>query len=148
VKTVADLLVAGNVKCEIPEDMLRTLWWKFMVNVGINTLSSILRAPYAAFQREGEARALLRDGMREVISVAQAKGIALNEADIPAFLTLLDKLSPVGKTSMLQDVEAGRKTEIGMLSGRLCALGRELGVPTPINDLYFRMIRAQEQLKA
>jgi 2-dehydropantoate 2-reductase len=148
VKAVADLLGTGGVTYEIPEDMLRTLWWKFMVNVGINTLSSILRAPYAAFQHEGEARSLLRDGMREVISVARAKGIALEESDIPAFLALLDKLSPVGKTSMLQDVEAGRKTEIDMLSGRLCAIGRETGVPTPINDVYLRIIRALEPADA
>ena len=53
-----------------------------------------------------------------------------------------------GKPSTLQDIEAGRPTEVEMFSGILCRLGRRLGVPTPVNDLFYHMIRVLEQKNA
>ncbi|MEJ0062292.1 MAG: 2-dehydropantoate 2-reductase [Alphaproteobacteria bacterium] len=142
---VRGLFSEAGIAHEVPEDMIKTIWWKFMVNVGINPLSAILRAPYGVFQRPGEARTLMLDGMREVVGIARAKGIPLDDANIDEWCRLLDGISsPTGKTSMYQDVEAGRETEIGMLSGKVQALGRESNIPTPINDMYLRLIRCLE----
>lgn len=135
-----------GVPYSVPEDIMRELWWKFMLNVGINQVSAILRAPYGAFTHEGEARELMISASREVISIAQKIGINLTENDIQDYLRVIATLSPEGKTSMFQDVEAGRKTEVEIFSGTVTKLGREYGVPTPVNDVLFRVIRAMEQL--
>lgn len=83
---------------------------------------------------------------REVIAIAQKADINLTENDINNYLKVIATLSPEGKTSMFQDVEAGRKTEVEIFSGTVIELGRKYGVPTPVNDVLFRIIRAIEQL--
>jgi 2-dehydropantoate 2-reductase len=134
------------VPYSVPEDIMRELWWKFMLNVGINQVSAVLRAPYGAFTREGEARELMISASREVISIARKAEINLSEKDIQDYLKVIAKLSPEGKTSMFQDVEAGRKTEVEIFSGTVIELGRKYGVPTPVNDVLYRLIRAIEQM--
>ena len=129
----------------VPENIMRELWWKFMLNVGINQVSAILRAPYGRFARKGYAQELMTDASREVIKIAQKAGIDLSEDDIQKYIEIISTLSPEGKTSMFQDVEAGRKTEVEIFSSTVCELGRKYGVPTPVNDLLFRFIRAIEE---
>ncbi len=129
----------------VPEDIMRELWWKFMLNVGINQVSAVLRAPYGRFARPGYTRDLMADASREVIKIAQKAGIELSEDDIAKSIEIISTLSPDGKTSMFQDVEAGRKTEVEIFSGAVRELGKKYNVPTPVNDMLFRLIRAIEE---
>jgi 2-dehydropantoate 2-reductase len=121
------------------------MWFKFMINVGINQASAVLRGNYGVFQKSREARDLMEAAMREVVAVAQKLKVNLCAGDIEKFYPVLDSLSPDGKTSMLQDVEAGRKTEVEMLAGKLVELGEQYGVPTPVNRELFRKIREIEK---
>jgi 2-dehydropantoate 2-reductase len=134
----------AGIVYETPPDMIRILWWKFMINVGINQASAVLRAPYAEFQTGGEARDLMEAAMREVVRLAGKAGVDLSEEDIRGFDPYLFRLNPQGKTSMLQDVEAGRKTEVEMFAGRVIELGRRYQVPTPVNQRLFDQIKAIE----
>ena len=134
-----------GVPCQIPGNMLRELWWKFMMNVGINQTSAVLRAPYGVFQKVGEARELMEMACRQVIRLSEKTGINLMEEDINSYLKIINTLSPLGKTSMLQDVEASRKTEVEIFSGTVIELGRKYGVETPVNEVLWRMIRTLEQ---
>jgi 2-dehydropantoate 2-reductase len=129
---------------ETPPDMIRILWWKFMVNVGINQASIVLRAPYSVFQTSLEARNLMESAMREVIMLSEKAGVNLSGEDIEKFQSVLHRLSPQGKTSMLQDIEAGRKTEVEMFAGKVIELGKKLDVPTPINKKLFDEIKRIE----
>ena len=83
--------------------------------------------------------------MREVISLAKVSGINLTEQDIPDWYRFLNTLSPHGKTSMLQDIEAGRKTEVEIFSGKVVELGKKYGVPTPVNQTVLNIIRIGTQ---
>lgn len=145
VAAVKALFEKAKIPYSIPQDMIRELWWKFMVNVGINQTSAILKAPYGVFQNIKEAKELMEMASREVIQLSEKAGINLNEDDINAFIKVLNTLSPDGKTSMLQDVEAGRKTEVEIFAGTVIDLGRKYGVETPVNEMLFRMIRTLEQ---
>jgi len=144
VKKIKELFERTGINYVIPDDMIRTLWWKFMINVGINHVSASLCAPYSRFQVPGEARSLMDSAMREVMTIAQRQGIDINEKDIKNWYDVLSRLSPDGKTSMLQDVEAGRKTEVEMFAGKVIQLGRRFGIPTPVNDALFQKISALE----
>ncbi len=146
VELVKDLFDRTHVPYEIPEDMLRELWWKFMLNVGINQTSAILRASYGTFMAVGEARELMAMASREVIQLSRQAGINLREEDIDGAVQIIKTLSPEGKTSMLQDVEAGRKTEVEIFAGTVIEMGRKYGVDTPVNQVLFRMIRTLEQM--
>jgi len=134
----------AGIPHEVPEDMSRAMWWKFMINVGINQASAVLRAPYGVFQSSSDARALMKALMQEVISLAQAVNIRLTQNDLDEWLSILSGLSPSGKTSMLQDVEAGRKTEVEIFAGKVVAMGEEVHVPTPVNETVFHIIKVIE----
>ena len=144
---VQKLFERAGIVYETPPDMIRTLWWKFLVNVGINQASAVLRATYGVFQTSPEARGLMESAMREVIEIAKGAGVDLSERDITEFYKVLATLGPNGKTSMLQDVEAGRKTEVDMLAGTVIALGNQYGIATPVNQRLYDAIRAVETVK-
>ncbi|MFO7884913.1 MAG: ketopantoate reductase family protein [Desulfobacteraceae bacterium] len=135
----------AGIVYETPEDMLRIMWWKFMINVGMNQASAVMRAPYGVFQTSPDARGLMESLMNEVINVAQAVNVNLTGKDIKDWYQFLDTLAPQGKTSMLQDIEAGRKTEIEIFGEKVVALGRENHIPTPVNQAVSQIIRVLEQ---
>ncbi|MGM0425166.1 MAG: ketopantoate reductase family protein, partial [Thermodesulfobacteriota bacterium] len=145
VKRVQEIFQAANIDFKIPEDMIRVMWWKYMINVGANQVSAVVRAPFSIFQKSPQARELMQEAMQEVIAVARAKGIQLGTDDIQSWLQILDTLDPEGKTSMCQDVLAGRKTEVEMFAGILLQMGQDLQVPTPLNRYLFQCLRAIEQ---
>ena len=117
-----------------------------MINVGINQTSAVLKAPYGIFQKVPSAYSWVEDTMREVVTISQKAGTGLTEEDVKIFWPILNNLSPNGKTSMLQDVEAGRKTEVDYFAGKVRELGKKYNVPTPINDQLYRTIHIIEDL--
>ncbi len=143
VAAVDALLSEAGLPHDVPVDMRHQLWWKFMINVGVNQVSAVLGAPYRAFQFEGSpARAAMVAAQREVIAVANAEGIALGEADLDAWLAVLAAVGPDNYTSMAQDALAGRPTEVDIFGGRVCELGGAHGIPTPVNEVLVQLISA------
>jgi len=65
---------------------------------------------------------------------------------VEKFWPIINNLSPKGKTSMLQDVEAGRKTEVEYFAGKVCELGEKYHVPTPVNNQLYKIIRINEEM--
>ena len=147
VLAVADVFKRAELEHIVSKNILRSLWWKFMLNTGINQASAVLGGNYSIFQHVEEARVLMNALMKEVIVLSQQTGIFLNEKDIENWYKVLDGLGPQNKTSMLQDVEAGRKTEVDMFSGVVCELGKKYGVNTPVNETIFNVIKAMEKIK-
>jgi 2-dehydropantoate 2-reductase len=125
--------------------MIRMLWWKFMINVGINQASAVMRANYGVFQTSLDAQELMSVLMREVIVLAQHAGVNLKEQDLHDWYPVLKSLSPNGKTSMFQDIEAGRKTEVDVFAGKVVDLGESYGISTPVNRTLFSIIRVLER---
>ncbi|HBF35970.1 MAG TPA: 2-dehydropantoate 2-reductase [Firmicutes bacterium] len=144
VKAIQELFDRTQIPYSIPEDMQRELWWKYMMNVGINQTSAVLGAPYGVFQKIGEARELMEMASMEVITLAEKRGINLTKEDIQRYVAVINTLAPDGKTSMLQDIEAGRKTEVEIFSGTIIELGLQFGIETPVNQILYRMIRTLE----
>ena len=143
-----EALNRASIPNEVPTDIMRMMWWKFMINVGINQASAVLRAPYGIFQISLDAKALMRSLMQEVIAVAQKIDIDLTLKDLNAWDKVLSTLSPMGKTSMLQDIEAGRKTEVEIFGGKVVAMGAKYQVMTPVNETILRIIKVIESNKA
>jgi len=144
VQAVKELFDRAGIVSEVPGDMIRVLWRKFMINVGVNQISAVLRAPYGVFVKVKEAGELMEAAMREAMAIADKAGVDLREQDIQDWYSVMANLSPNGKTSMLQDIEDRRKTEVEMFAGRVMELGRRYGVLTPVNDLVFKIIKVLE----
>lgn len=145
IKLLKGILTRAHFSYELPKDIIHFMWWKFMVNVGVNTVSAVLRMPYGAMQQSKHARKLMEQAMQEVVAVARKVGVVLSQQDIQNWYDIFEGLGEQSKTSTLQDIEAGRKTEIDLFSGKVCSLGEKHGVPTPLNDILWRMINALEE---
>lgn len=135
----------AGIVYETPEDMIRMMWWKFMVNVGVNQASAVMRAPFGVFQKSPEAQGLMEALMKEVTALTDVMDVNLTNRDIEEWYPFLNVLSPQGKTSMLQDIEAGRKTEVEIFGEKVVELGKAHGVPTPVNQTLLQIIRVLEQ---
>jgi 2-dehydropantoate 2-reductase len=140
VLAVKDLFEKAGIPYEIPDDIWHTIWAKFMFNIGINQTSAVLRAPYKYFQEIPELHQWMEQAMYEVVEISKSIGVHLTEEDVHHYRPILMNLSPDGKTSMLQDVEANRKTEVEYFAGKVCELGRKYHIPTPVNDQLYKMI--------
>ncbi len=145
VRAIQALFDHAGIDHQTPDDMIRIMWWKFMINVGINQASALLSAPYGVFQKSKHAQQIMESAMREVLIVANAAGVNLVEKDIQEWYSFMNTLDPRGKTSMLQDIEAGRRTEVDIFAGKMIELGKIYSIPTPINEVLFHAIKVLEQ---
>ena len=129
----------------IDPDMIKGIWFKFMCNVGENLTCALLGIPFGAFQRSSHANAIRKQAMREVMQIAVKQGIDLSEEDMEKQEETLRGLPFLNKPSTLQDLEAGKKTEIAMFAGTVMEYGNRLGVATPVNELLYHGICVLEE---
>lgn len=134
----------AGLECREQDDIEAALWEKLLVNVGINPLTALLRVPNGALPKLPEAWDLALAAAAEALAVARAAGINLT-VDPEARLRQVCVATAANRSSMLQDVLAGRETEIEALNGQVSARGQALGVPTPMNDFLTRLLRALAQ---
>ena len=145
VLAVKELFDACGIRYLIEPDMIHALWYKYMANVGENMTCAVLGIPFGEFRTNNEANWLREAAMREVQAIAKAKGVDLTEEDFRRQGETVKRLRPGNKPSTLQDLERGRRTEVDLFAGNVVRMGRELGIPTPVNEVYYHAIRALEQ---
>ena len=137
---VQELLDRAQLQWETPANMTHELWWKFMVNVGINQASALLRAPYGAFVAAGSPKSLMDNLINEVVVLSGHAGVNLGATDLDRWRAVLAGQLPSGKTSMLQDIEARRPTEVEIFAGRVLRMGRQYNVATPYNQCAYDIL--------
>ena len=145
VMDIAALFDKAGQRYVIPDDILHEKWWKFMLNTCFNTLSAILEADYAAISENTDFIRAVRVIAREVQNVAKAEGIELKQEDTEEIIKRVTSLRDHGKTSMLQDVLAGRETENRYFAGAVSRLGRKHSIPTPISDFIAILLEAKRK---
>ncbi|MGM9926472.1 MAG: ketopantoate reductase family protein [Bacillus sp. (in: firmicutes)] len=143
-KAVATFFEQVQLPYELDTNMYRRQWGKFMLNVGVNQTVAVYKSNYGEVQREGKARDTMIAAMREVIALSEREGVQLTEEDLCYWLTVLGTLSPNGKPSMAQDVEACRFSEVGLFAGTVIELGKKYHVSTPVNQELYERIREME----
>lgn len=146
VEETRDILLNAGIRVQVCPDMMRAIWKKWMLNVGVNQVSAVTRAPYGKITNLESNHILFHEAMMEVVALAKAAHVDLTEQDALEFETMIRTFSPYGKTSMLQDVEGKRKTEVDYFSGTVIEFGRKYGVPTPVNHVLYYLIKSIEQL--
>lgn len=123
VQQVKELFDRCGLCYRIEPDMVRSIWFKYMCNIGENMTCALLHVPFGAFRNNEDANWIRKTAMREVIALAQAQGIALGEDDIAAQEITLARIPAENKPSTLQDLEAGRRTEIELFAGTVVRMG-------------------------
>ena len=129
-----------GINYEIPDDIIRSMWLKFMLNVSSNQTTALMRLTFGDMLNNKKCMEFVVNVMKEVQTIALAEGVQNTEIMIDDALEALNMMCPEGKTSMLQDVEAGRKTEVDMFAGVMIELGKKHNIPTPYNKVLKELI--------
>ena len=140
-RMVADMLAGAGLNALTSSDIRADIWRKLCVNISSNPFAALTRLT----SREGAAIPGLDDlcvrAIDETLAVAAAMGRDLRgEIDPEAIVRPAGGRSP-GRSSMLQDVDAGRALEVDAIVGQVCAFGRAAGVPTPTLDVVLPLLR-------
>lgn len=125
-------------------DIAADLWGKFLLAAPVSGIGAMTGMSIGAFRKDPETRALLEAGIDEVVSVGRARGIDFGADAVARALRFVDTLPADGTSSMHRDFEAGRRTELDVLSGMVSAMGAELSIPTPTHDLITRSLLPRE----
>ena len=136
---------ATAITYQTPEDILHSLWGKFMLNVGVNQTCMAFEANYGQVLVPGKPRDTMLAAMGEVMALANVEGIELGQADIDMYMDILATLSPEGMPSMRQDALGRRYSEVEMFSATVIALAKGHGIATPTNQFLYDRIKAMEQ---
>lgn len=143
VQAVLDLFSGTGLHYRATDCILEEIWSKFRLNVCNNLPQAILGAGVGCYRDSVHMKAI-SDGLRaELMAIAEAKGIDISKADVSSGRG--SAVPPTARYSTLQDLDAGRHTEIDMFSGALIRMGKELGIPTPYNEFTYHMIKALEE---
>lgn len=138
----------GGLPCETSEAIEQDLWAKVLYNCLLNPLGALLGVPYGELGRRRETRAIMEAVAREIFAVLEKSGHRTHWPHATAYLeTFYGQLLPPTAThesSMLQDIRAGRATEIDALCGAVSALAAESGTSAPVNDALLQLVRACE----
>lgn len=144
VLAVKELFDRCGIDYKIDPDMIKGLWFKFMCNVGENMTCAMFGIPFGAFQKSADANYFRRAAMWEVIRVANRLGVDIGQNEIDRQEHTIGRLPYQNKPSTLQDLEAGKHTEVDMFAGTVVRLGKELGVETPVCEMFWHGIHLIE----
>jgi len=131
-RAIAEALARGGVPAQVSDAIHREVWTKLWGNSNMNPLSALSRADLAQMLADDGVRALAGTMMREMAVLGARIGLSGFD-DIEARLATTRKLGAF-RTSMLQDVDAGRALELDPILGALVELSARLEVPTPVMD--------------
>ncbi len=148
VDAAARMLDNAGIPTKVSDNIIQDIWIKALYNIALNPLSALFQMPYGCIADNPHTRWLIEQMVSEAFAVAEAEGIDLGLASPQEFLQILweEKLPPTRehRSSMLQDILRGRRTEIDYINGAMVRLGREHGIETPYNNAVVRMVKAKE----
>jgi 2-dehydropantoate 2-reductase len=135
-----DGFLRGGIETEVSSDIRREIWEKLVVTCVTLGLVSLTRLPVSWLYSRPRSAALVRGVMEEAAAVARSKGVALPRTRADELFEWLRKLAesnPFARGSMYFDLIEGRRLELEAINGAVSRMGRELGVPTPLNDVVY-----------
>ena len=142
---VKELFDAIKMPYTLDEDIIYRMWGKFMLNVGINQTCMMYETTYSGALQPGEANDTLIGAMQEVITIANAEGVNLTNADVDYYVNILKTLDPDGVPSMRQDGIAKRKTEVDMFAGTVIDIAKKHGISVPVNERILKTVKKMEE---
>jgi 2-dehydropantoate 2-reductase len=142
-RAVADLIVAGGLKAEAFDDLRPAQWSKLIFNATVNAVAALTGLAHNRHFAEGQLGDLVHGLVDEAKTVAAAAGVELME-DPWEMNVLATQRGHAHRPSMLEDVEARRRTEIESITGSLVREAQRVGVPAPLHTTLYRLVKARE----
>ena len=128
-----DVVLSPAVETEI--------WMKFIVLAALSGVTTATRKPVGLLRDDPDTRSLFEKAIAEAVAVGRARGVALPDDAAARQMATIDGFPETMVASMLHDLDGGRRLELDHLSGAVCRLGRETGVPTPVHDVLYAVLK-------
>lgn len=155
VERLRGILSRAGLAAEIPPDIHVALWNKFLFIAPLGGIGAVTRAPVGTVRALPCTRRMLEQGMREILNLAQGRGISLADNDVARAMKFVDTLPANGTISLQRDIAAGRPSELEAWNGAVVRLGNQAGVPTPLHEFLYssllpleRKARGEEEFPA
>lgn len=141
-----EALNRAGLEAHIAERVERLVWGKLIVNVGINALTALLGVTNGRLPELEDTRALMRELVEEALNVARAAGVEIGLTDpVQAVFEVAEKTGR-NRSSMLQDFDRRRPSEIDFINGAILREAGRLGIDVPVNRTVTRLVRALDRL--
>ncbi len=137
---IQSVVVCDNVK--------RLLWGKLMLNMTVNPVTALLNTTLGFNETNPHMRNITKMLVEEAIAVAAADGVSFDAESVFSSIMQTSHAAATGRTSMCQDIQAGRRTEIDFINGAVVRLGKQYGIPTPCHEMIVNLIHALEERNA
>jgi len=133
-----------GVTVEIPADIEVALWEKLLLVAGHGGVGAVSQAPMGITRSVPQTRSMIEQCMREILEVAQARGVRLSDDSVQKAMVFVDRATPTATTSLSRDIAAGKPSELEAWTGAVVRLGKEAGVPTPLNEFIYGSLLPRE----
>ncbi|MBQ4329138.1 MAG: ketopantoate reductase family protein [Lentisphaeria bacterium] len=143
-RNIETLLKNAGINVDIPEDMAHAVWKKFVLNIGINQTQAVFNADYGTVQKSESMLDFCKELMIEALAVAEAENIRGTETMLKYAMDIILSMPGNVKTSMLQDIQNNRVTEVDAFAGTICAKAAEYGIPVPRNKEVLSVIKGKK----
>jgi len=131
----------AGFQATLSTDITLDIWAKFVRLSVFSGMTAVTRSPLGVLRDDPDLFAMLTDAVRETMAVARAKGIAMPASTVEDVATAYRALPAQTKSSMLEDLERGRRLELPWLSGAVLRIGRETGVETPTHGFINTVLK-------
>jgi 2-dehydropantoate 2-reductase len=131
----------AGIQAEIPADIVKANWEKFVFLVGISSATAVARTTVGVIRADPDLRWLLEQAMSETWRLARKRGIALADDFVAARMQAVDGLHADMKASLLHDLEHGGRLEAPWLCGAVARMSAESGLEAPVNRAVFAALR-------
>jgi len=141
-----DALLHAGVSAEIPVDIHRSMWTKFLFIAPMSGVGAITRVPIGVWRSMREPRGLAERGVREIIAIAEARGVELGADAFDRTMERYDNLAADATSSLQRDVMQGRPSELDAQIGAAVRMANAAGVDAPVHEFMLAALLPQERL--
>jgi 2-dehydropantoate 2-reductase len=145
VETLRGAFERAGVRAEVPPDIHRAMWSKFLFIAPMSAVGAATRVPIGVWRSMPETRELVTRALREVLAVAAARGIDLGDDAVERTLQRYDAMTPESTSSLQRDVMDARPSEIEAQLGAVVRMATEQNIATPVFDTIYRALLPQER---
>ncbi|HEX7151820.1 MAG TPA: 2-dehydropantoate 2-reductase [Thermoanaerobaculia bacterium] len=140
-----ETLRQAGITAEIPQDVHRSMWTKFVFIVGLSAVGAATRVPVDVWRAMPEPRALAERIVREAVAVANARGVTLADDIVERTMERYDGLAAGSLSSMQRDLMNGKPSELEAQLGAVVRLGRDARAATPVTEVLYHALLPQER---
>ena len=145
VERLRETFQRAGVKADVPDDIHRAMWSKFLFIAPMSAIGALTRVPIGAWRSIPETREVAVGALREMVAVAAARGVQLGDDAVERTLQRYDAMNAESTSSLQRDLMEGKPSELDAQAGAIVRMGREAGVSTPVCEMLYSLLLPQER---